>query len=248
MKLIEKTCPKCGANLEFKPGAKEVKCSYCNKEFIIEGNENNTEADNIIPEDIKLINKVGKGVNFAVFIVIFGMAILIIGFVIYNIVSGINNSKDSNVKNSWFDTNIIKNNGDVLKSVESISKNDQKLIEEKSLTKIKDWNEKQEGVSLTSHKNLGYYLVYDDFGSDLYDVYELNYNINDTNHAVYMAVQYMNINYKNKKLTVSNGTIFGKILLYDMYNLWGYESIKDLYNDIDIDDEEIVASNGLYTD
>ena len=57
----------------------------------------------------------------------------------------------------------------------------------------------------------------------------------------------MNINYKNKKLTVSNGTIFGKMLLYDMYNLWGYESIKDLYNDIDIDDEEIVASNGLYT-
>lgn len=46
MKLIEKTCPKCGANLEFEPGAKEVKCSYCNKEFIIEGNDNNSENFN----------------------------------------------------------------------------------------------------------------------------------------------------------------------------------------------------------
>ena len=35
MNLIEKTCPKCGANLEFKPGDKEVRCSYCNKQFII---------------------------------------------------------------------------------------------------------------------------------------------------------------------------------------------------------------------
>ena len=54
MKLIEKTCPKCGANLEFEPGAKEVKCSYCNKEFIIEGNDNNSE--NFNSEDIKLIS------------------------------------------------------------------------------------------------------------------------------------------------------------------------------------------------
>lgn len=137
---------------------------------------------------------------------------------------------------------------DNITSVNNISKADQNKIEEKSLTELKNWNEKQEEVSLTSHKNLGYYLIYNDFNSNLYDVYELNYNINGTNHVVYTAVQYMNVNYKNEKLTVGNGIIFGKILSYDMYSLWGYKSIKDLYNDIDVDDEKIDASEGLYVD
>lgn len=233
MKLIEKTCPKCGANLEFEPGAKEVKCSYCNKEFIIEGNDNNNE--NFNSEDIKLISNAGKGITVVAVIIISIIAFSIICFSalrMFNKEEGFGSFRTT----------------DNLTSVNNISKADQNKIEEKSLTELKDWNEKQEGVSLTSHKNLGYYLVYNDFNSNLYDVYELNYNINGTNHVVYTAVQYMNVNYKNEKLTVGNGTIFGKILSYDMYSLWGYESIKDLYNDIDVDDEEIVASNGLYVD
>ena len=63
MRLIEKTCPKCGANLEFEPGAKEVKCSYCNKGFIIEGNENNIGSEELAPENIKLVSKFGKFIN-----------------------------------------------------------------------------------------------------------------------------------------------------------------------------------------
>lgn len=233
MKLIEKTCPKCGANLEFEPGAKEVKCSYCNKEFIIEGNDNNNE--NFNSEDIKLISNAGKGITV--------VAVIIISIIAFSIIC-FSALRMFNKEESFGGFRTTDN----LTSVNNISKADQNKIEEKSLTELKDWNEKQEGVSLTSHKNLGYYLVYNDFNSNLYDVYELNYNINGTNHVVYTAVQYMNVNYKNEKLTVGNGTIFGKILSYDMYSLWGYESIKDLYNDIDVDDEEIVASNGLYVD
>lgn len=233
MKLIEKTCPKCGANLEFEPGAKEVKCSYCNKEFIIEGNDNNSE--NFNSEDIKLISNAGKGITVVAVIIILIIAFSIICFSAFRMFN-----KEKNFENFRFTDNIT--------SVNNISKADQNKIEEKSLTELKNWNEKQEEVSLTSHKNLGYYLIYNDFNSNLYDVYELNYNINGTNHVVYTAVQYMNVNYKNKKLTVGNGIIFGKILSYDMYSLWGYESIKDLYNDIDVDDEKIDASEGLYVD
>lgn len=233
MKLIEKTCPKCGANLEFEPGAKEVKCSYCNKEFIIEGNDNNSE--NFNSEDIKLISNAGKGITVVAVIIISIIAFSIICFSAFRMFN-----KEKNFENFRSTDNIT--------SVNNISKADQNKIEEKSLTELKNWNEKQEEVSLTSHKNLGYYLIYNDFNSNLYDVYELNYNINGTNHVVYTAVQYMNVNYKNKKLTVGNGIIFGKILSYDMYSLWGYESIKDLYNDIDVDDEKIDASEGLYVD
>lgn len=233
MKLIEKTCPKCGANLEFEPGAKEVKCSYCNKEFIIEGNDNNSE--NFNSEDIKLISNAGKGITVVAVIIISIIAFSIICFSAFRMFN-----KEKNFENFRSTDNIT--------SVNNISKADQNKIEEKSLTELKNWNEKQEEVSLTSHKNLGYYLIYNDFNSNLYDVYELNYNINGTNHVVYTAVQYMNVNYKNKKLTVGNGIIFGKILSYDMYSLWGYENIKDLYNDIDVDDEKIDASEGLYVD
>ena len=210
-----------------------MKCSYCNKEFIIEGNDNNSE--NFNSEDIKLISNAGKGITVVAVIIISIIAFSIICFSAFRMFN-----KEKNFENFQSTDNIT--------SVNNISKADQNKIEEKSLTELKNWNEKQKEVSLTSHKNLGYYLIYNDFNSNLYDVYELNYNINGTNHVVYTAVQYMNVNYKNEKLTVGNGIIFGKILSYDMYSLWGYKSIKDLYNDIDVDDEKIDASEGLYVD
>lgn len=90
--------------------------------------------------------------------------------------------------------------------------------------------------------------MYDDFGTDIYNVYELNYNTNGTNHVIYTAVKYMNVNYNNKTVNVGKGSIFGNILTYDTYySLWGYESIKELYDDIDLLDEKLVASDGLYT-
>ena len=210
-----------------------MKCSYCNKEFIIEGNDNNSE--NFNSEDIKLISNAGKGITVVAVIIISIIAFSIICFSAFRMFN-----KEKNFENFQSTDNIT--------SVNNISKADQNKIEEKSLTELKNWNEKQKEVSLTSHKNLGYYLIYNDFNSNLYDVYELNYNINGTNHVVYTAVQYMNVNYKNEKLTVGNGIIFGKILSYDMYSLWGYKSIKDVYNDIDVDDEKIDASEGLYVD
>ena len=33
MKLIEKKCPNCGANLEFKDTDKSCKCSHCGSSF-----------------------------------------------------------------------------------------------------------------------------------------------------------------------------------------------------------------------
>lgn len=245
MKLIEKTCPKCGANLEFESGAKEVKCSYCNKEFIIEGNENNNGNKESSPNDIKLVSKLGKGITIAAIVIILIIAIMIFSSVAFGMFN-----KDSliNKSNNWFSnfSNNYINDDDILKSVKDINLEDQKKIEEKSLTLLKKWNEKSDSVSLNEYKNLGYYLVYDEFGTDIYNIYELNYNINGVNHVIYTGVRYMDINYNNKAVKVGNGSIFGKILSYDMSSLWGYESIKDLYNNIDYSDEEISASDGLY--
>lgn len=127
MKLIEKTCPKCGANLGFKPGDKEVKCSYCNKEFIIEGNENNNGSGELAPENIKLVSKFGK---FVVAIVIISFVVLlIIGVVTFNMF--FKNFWTTNSDN-WYEksNNGIDDNEDlddnILKSVNDISTEDQK--------------------------------------------------------------------------------------------------------------------------
>lgn len=251
MNLIEKTCPKCGANLEFKPGDKEVRCSYCNKQFIIEGNENNTNIDptqNNMNESIKLVAKVGAGMYIGITIIIFIIAITIIGVVIFTIKSNFSNTKNKNnfdTVNNFFD-NFNKSDDSILKSVNDISDEDGKKIQEKSLTEIRNWNKEQGGVTLTEHNHLGYYLVYDDYDTDLYDVYELNYNINGESHIIYTGIEYMSVNYKNKEVKVGNGMIFGTTLSFNMNTLWGYNTIEDLYNNIDSSDGELVASDGLY--
>ena len=56
----------------------------------------------------------------------------------------------------------------------------------------------------------------------------------------------MSVNYKNKEVKVGNGMIFGTTLSFNMNTLWGYNTIEDLYNNIDSSDGELVASDGLY--
>ncbi len=39
MKIFEKKCPNCGANLQFKPGEHSAHCDSCRRDFIIEYNK-----------------------------------------------------------------------------------------------------------------------------------------------------------------------------------------------------------------
>lgn len=85
MKLIEKKCPNCGAELKFDKDSTEVKCNYCDTSYIIQ-----KDADlNSIAKDIfdandfilhrKMISNFGKGIivfSFIVFIFIFVMFLL----------------------------------------------------------------------------------------------------------------------------------------------------------------------------
>lgn len=36
MKIIEKKCPNCGGNLDFKVGERDVKCESCRRKFAVE--------------------------------------------------------------------------------------------------------------------------------------------------------------------------------------------------------------------
>ena len=64
MKIIAKECPKCGANLNFKVGDKEVRCGSCRRDFVIEydhSKENPTAEDFVLdPSSQKMVSIVAK--------------------------------------------------------------------------------------------------------------------------------------------------------------------------------------------
>ena len=62
MKIIEKKCPNCGANLEFDVGEKNVRCSSCRRLFAIEydkekfqGSDNDLQSKDI---RLKVVHKI----------------------------------------------------------------------------------------------------------------------------------------------------------------------------------------------
>ena len=74
MKLIEKKCPSCGADLEFDENAKSCKCSYCKKSFEIERDENDIEKINLVFDKVQSPAKVAFLIPFILAIVIFLIA------------------------------------------------------------------------------------------------------------------------------------------------------------------------------
>ena len=53
MRLVEKKCPNCGADLEFDENAKSCKCNYCKRSFEIERDLNDVEKFNLIYDKIQ---------------------------------------------------------------------------------------------------------------------------------------------------------------------------------------------------
>ena len=92
MNIVEKKCPNCNANLEFKVGEKDVKCPHCRRDFAIEYDheidpEIQMKAKDItlkIMNDFERNRKISK-VSFVFFVVVF---IAIFSFVTFMIVRG----------------------------------------------------------------------------------------------------------------------------------------------------------------
>ena len=90
MKVFEKKCPNCNANLEFKVGEKDVKCPSCRREFAVEYDhsivdpEIELKAKDItlkILDDFEQQRKLGKVIRafcIIMFVVIFGFAVVMI--------------------------------------------------------------------------------------------------------------------------------------------------------------------------
>ena len=107
MKLIEKKCPNCGANLEFGDNDKSCKCQYCHRAFEIERDTSLNVAD--IAEQFNLSEfketagtaaKVIGGVVIGQYIMAGLLALAaftVFGIIGYNVVKSINNESETSV-------------------------------------------------------------------------------------------------------------------------------------------------------
>ena len=93
MKIIEKKCPNCHANLEFDAGETNVKCKNCRREYMIEYDKDFVDPEvQLKAKDIqlKLLNDFEKTRRFSrgVFLVIFLITTVVIILTIFFSING----------------------------------------------------------------------------------------------------------------------------------------------------------------
>lgn len=231
MKEIEKKCPNCSKVLEINPSLKEIKCPNCNREYIIEKSKIKRKGEEV--ESINLVMKVSKNV-FIIPVAIFSSIILILTLVT---IHSVNNYK---LKLKGQDES-----KELQENIKKIKDIDKEKIEEKSLSEINNWNMETDNVHLDDSKELGQYLYRVDDHSTIYDVYQLTYKINNSDYTIYTAVIYNNLNNDNINQIIPE--IHGATITKDNENLWGYDTIKDLYYDINTpENAKLEATKGLY--
>ncbi|MCQ2571248.1 MAG: hypothetical protein MJ154_03305 [Candidatus Saccharibacteria bacterium] len=105
MKIVEKKCPNCGANLDFKVGESDVTCSGCRRKFAVEYDHTNFES--LSHEAVEKLNELNvqlmpvHKIVSTMSIVIF--AIVFVTIAISMIMFTINFTKTSNSINETID-------------------------------------------------------------------------------------------------------------------------------------------------
>lgn len=242
MRLIEKKCPNCGGGLKFTFEDKETKCEYCGRCFEIERDEKiaDNEDEMFNSENYALTEEQKKAAKtilgaFAAFqfasiipVIIFAAAIIgIVGFGVYK--SGVagNPCSDCIVEFKEIDKDFI----------EDIHENTVKeLKEEASYASFQN--------PVKDMKNIGMYLeiskktINTFYDNAIIDVYKVVYN---DGKELYGAVRYKDLKKVDGKISLNfKGTVLFPSKASGMNIYFGYDSLKDLYNN------EIRSNLGKY--
>ena len=227
MKLIEKTCPNCGAHIDFNKGDKKVKCEYCKKSYLIE--------EDMEDYTLVLANEVNR--SFTLISIFSTIVILLVGFAIFMGTMQMNNKP-------------IQNNEEVVEKVNSfddISEKTINTIHKKSVEALA--NESNVTgymyVQTKPFENVGMYLLLFDGGNALYDVYKATYTIKDESREVYTAFRYEDVSDNNKMLLAMHVPNTNPSSVTFMI---GFESEEDLYNSTVAKTKfnKVFATEGLY--
>lgn len=232
MKLIEKKCPNCGAELKFGLDDKETKCEYCGKSFVIERDVDETSkkeelynADNykFLEETNKAIT---KGMGF--FFLIPAFFIIVVSIIIFTSIFSFRDNKNDTVTNN-IDAVEYPNDSEKEKEEEpkeeEVKKTDEELLKEKGyIVKFNDLTDKQINdihentltilndetktydVFLYPYSKwnyVGMYLLTSRNDNILYDVYSINFTIKGKKVTYYAGIRYFGVKLKDGILSMN---------------------------------------------
>lgn len=235
MKLIEKKCPNCGANLEFDENAKSCKCQYCKRSFEIERDMNDVEKFNLIYNKIQKPITIMFLLPFIIFIVI--VAIIIISIISFNRNRVIDNNS---IFEEFRDEIVDKEN--LLTNVNEISNRDIDIIESRASSEI---NHIAEGVRDGNHsfsidgdiKREKLYVLYHEKSNYVILIFSATYKDffhQEDRKTVYIPVIFQDI---EKEILTSLGNARIEAPTYYLTDdqstyTYGYSSIDEAYAEV----------------
>lgn len=251
MRIIEKKCPNCGANLEFNVGDKETKCKYCNTGFIIEDNNTNEKKFSLDNINLKYIK------TFTIFhMIITGIIILVIILTFIFVFSDIFRMTTNEDKSSkFFDFfEIVEKQKEKSKEkskpkLSEISKELDNKLEKSS----KESDQEMKGYLITykqvgEYERVGFYYLKNAVSVKIVYVLKTTYTNEAETKDVYKAFNFVGMSidsigttpFKNNKIIKLNGTEF----------TYGYSSLEDLFDNAVVNQSKgykMVATSNLYT-
>ena len=229
MRIIEKTCPNCGANIEFNKGDEKVKCAYCKKTYVIEEDQ----------EEYRLV-LTKRFTNMFTIIFVFAFAmILLTTFIIVIGARSIGNPFGGEQTETSKPINSFKDISE--DTIKEVHKTSVKVLSDNTNVTSFIFEQKE------PFENKGMYLLIFDSGSTLYDIYSAKYLIKDEEVEVFTAIAYEDVNKNAKQLIgmhIPNTNPQSKAFMV------GFASNEELYKNIvlKVKANKVLATEGLYTE
>lgn len=239
MKLIEKKCPNCGANLEFNDNDKSCKCSYCKRSFEIE--RDMTKSDITEQFDLKPLDKAFSVLAFVIFLFIFTVAACLIVVIFHIIFSSPKSNSSQGSKEYDVISDITKEKG-FIENISQLSNSNLSSIEHRAKMRI---SYRGEGVNDAHHsysrtgepKREKLYVAYKSDGNYIIAIYKANYHDffhQENNYTVYVPVVFENV---KGDITFNLGD--GEVRAPEYYfnsektsYTYGYSSFEEAYNNV----------------
>ena len=238
MRLVEKSCPNCGANLEFDEDAKSCKCQYCKRSFEIERDMNDIDKFNLIYDKIQKPFKVAFLIPFVFAFIIF---IIIFCMIFFGFRSHSKIVKESSI--GIVDKEKEKEEEEkLLTSVDDLNNSDFDSIDNHATTEI---NRTGEGVNNADHSystdgkitREKLYIAYKEGSNYVVPIYKVTYRDffhQEDRHTVFVPILFENIE-KNVIFSIGNAQMKAPKYCFNSdcssYTS-GYVSLEEAYNEV----------------
>ena len=220
MKLIEKKCPNCGANLEFSETDKSCKCEYCHRSFEIERDENATEEYTLNAVKVSNISYIITSV-ISLLIIIVVFTFIMVGF--HNFPTLRNQVAYYTDANELTNSDIELIDHDASMMIKSVA--DGPVTTEHSYVKEGDEVRKKIYVAGNNKAN----IIIAVYAVKYYDFFHP-----ESRYTVYVPIQYVNVDKNDHADKFSNPQISAQVYYFDSekkYSVLAYKSIDEFEND-----------------